>query len=81
MLIVDLEKRLEDKHITLELTDKAKEYLIDNGYDEVYGARPLKRFVTKKLETLIAEKILTEEIKPSSKVTVDCDNNKLVIKK
>ena len=81
LLIVDLEKRLEDKHITLELTDKAKEYLIDNGYDEVYGARPLKRFVTKKLETLIAEKILTEEIKPSSKVTVDCDNNKLVIKK
>ena len=81
LLILDLEKRLEDKHITLELTDKAKEYLIDNGYDEVYGARPLKRFVTKKLETLIAEKILTEEIKPSSKVTVDCDNNKLVIKK
>ena len=81
MLIVDLEKRLEDKHITLELTDKAKEYLIDNGYDEVYGARPLKRFVTKKLETLIAEKILTEEIKPSSKVIVDCEDNKLVIKK
>ena len=81
LLIVDLEKRLEDKHITLELTDKAKEYLIDNGYDEVYGARPLKRFVTKKLETLIAEKILTEEIKPSSKVIVDCEDNKLVIKK
>jgi len=59
LLIVDLEKRLEDKHITLELTESAKEYLIDNGYDEIYGARPLKRFVRKKLETLIAEKILT----------------------
>ena len=81
LLIVDLEKRLEDKHITLELTDKAKEYLIDNGYDEVYGARPLKRFVTKKLETLIAEKILTQEISPSSKVVVDSEDNKLVIKK
>ena len=81
LLIVDLEKRLEDKHITLELTDKAKEYLIDNGYDEVYGARPLKRFVTKKLETLIAEKILTQEISPSSNVVVDCEDNKLVIKK
>ena len=81
LLIVDLEKRLEDKHITLELTDKTKEYLIDNGYDEVYGARPLKRFVTKKLETLIAEKILTQEISPSSNVVVDCEDNKLVIKK
>ena len=81
LLIVDLEKRLEDKHITLELTDKAKGYLIDNGYDEVYGARPLKRFVTKKLETLIAEKILKQEIKPSSKVVVDCENNQLVVKK
>ena len=81
LLIVDLEKRLEDKHITLELTDKAKEYLIDNGYDEVYGARPLKRFVTKKLETLIAEKILIQEISPSSNVVVDCEDNKLVIKK
>ena len=81
LLILDLEKRLEDKHITLELTDKAKEYLIDNGYDEVYGARPLKRFVTKKLETLIAEKILTQEIKPSSKVVVDFADNKLIIKK
>ena len=81
LLIVDLEKRLEDKHITLELTDKAKEYLIDNGYDEVYGARPLKRFVTKKLETLIAEKILTQEIKPSTKVIIDCENHELIIKK
>ena len=79
LLIVDLEKRLEDKHITLELTDKAKEYLIDNGYDEIYGARPLKRFVTKKLETLIAESILKQEIKPSSKVTVDYENSQLVI--
>ena len=47
LLIKDLEKRLEDKHITLELTQNAKDYLIDNGYDQVYGARPLKRFVTK----------------------------------
>ena len=79
LLILDLEKRLEDKHITLELTEKAKEYLIDNGYDEVYGARPLKRFVTKKLETLIAENILKQEIKPLSKVNIDYENNQLVI--
>ena len=80
LLIKDLEKRLEDKHIKLELTNNAKNYLIDNGYDQIYGARPLKRFVSKKLETLIATKILEEKMKPSSKVVVDCVDNKLVIK-
>ena len=54
LLIVDLNKRLADRQIKIELTDKARTYLIDNGYDAVYGARPLKRFVQKKLETLIA---------------------------
>ena len=80
LLIKDLEKRLEDKHITLELTQEAKNYLIDNGYDQVYGARPLKRFVTKKLETLIAQSILEQKISPSSKVLIDCENDNLVIK-
>ena len=79
LLIVDLEKRLADKHIELKLTDSAKKYLIDNGYDEVYGARPLKRFVQKKLETLIAKKILTGEILPNSVVNVDCKSDKLII--
>ena len=79
LLIKDLEKRLEDKHIKLELTNNAKNYLIDNGYDQIYGARPLKRFVSKKLETLIATKILEEKIKPSSKVVVDCVDNRLYI--
>ena len=80
LLIKDLEKRLEDKHITLELTQEAKNYLIDNGYDQVYGARPLKRFVTKKLETLIAQNILEQKISPSSKVLIDCEDDNLVIK-
>ena len=79
LLIKDLERRLEDKHIKLELTQSAKDYLINNGYDEVYGARPLKRFVQKKLETLIARKILTQEILPNTKVVVDCKDNELVI--
>ena len=81
LLIKDLEKRLEDKHIKLELTQSAKDYLINNGYDEVYGARPLKRFVQKKLETLIAKKILTQEVLPNSKVVIDCNNDELYIKK
>ena len=80
LLIVDLEKRLEDKHLELVLTQEAKNYLIDNGYDGVYGARPLKRFVQKKLETLIARKILSQEIEPNSKITVDFDGNELIIK-
>ena len=80
LLIIDLEKRLEDKHIHLELTEAAKNYLIDNGYDEIYGARPLKRFVQKKLETLIAKKILTQEILPNTTVVVDCKENELCLK-
>ena len=80
LLIKDLEKRLEDKHVKLELTQSAKDYLINNGYDEVYGARPLKRFVQKKLETLIAKKILTQEILPNRKVVIDCNNDELYIK-
>ena len=81
LLIKDLERRLEDKHINLKLTDSAKEYLIDNGYDEIYGARPLKRFVQKKLETLVAKKILAQEILPNTTVTVDCINGELDLKK
>ena len=79
LLIKDLEKRLEDKHIRLELTQEAKNYLIENGYDQIYGARPLKRFVTKKLETLIAENILKEKIKPSEKIIIDYKDGNLII--
>ena len=81
LLIVDLEKRISDKHIELQLSDSAKNYLIDNGYDEIYGARPLKRFVQKKLETLIARKILSGEIVPNSRVCIECKDNELIIKK
>ena len=81
LLIKDIENRLEDKNIKLELSQNAKDYLIDNGYDEVYGARPLKRFVQKKLETLIARKILSQEILPNTTVKIDYENNELYIKK
>ena len=81
LLIKDLEKRLADKQIHLVLTPSAKDYLIENGYNEVYGARPLRRLVQKKLETLIAKKILSQEILPKTTVNVDCQNNELVIQK
>ena len=80
LLIVDLNKRLEDRQINIKLSDKAKTYLIDNGYDQIYGARPLKRFVQKKLETLIARKILEQVIVPKSKIKIDYDGKDLIIK-
>ena len=81
LLIADLNKRLEDQEISVDLTNTAKEYLITNGYDPVYGARPLKRFVQKKVETLIAKEIIKQTILPKEKVTIDCKDNELVIKK
>ena len=80
LLIADLNKRLAEQEISVELTNSAKDYLITNGYDAVYGARPLKRFVQKKVETLIAREIIKQTILPKQKVTIDCKNNELVIK-
>ena len=80
LLIADLNKRLENQEITIELTDNAKEYLIKNGYNPVYGARPLKRFVQKKVETLIAKEIIKQTILPKQKVIIDCKENDLIIK-
>ena len=81
LLIVDLNKRLADRQIEIKLTDDARKYLIDNGYDAVYGARPLKRFVQKKLETLIARKILEQAIVPKSKGIVGFDGTGLTVEK
>ena len=81
LLIADLNKRLTDQEITVELTDSAKTYLITNGYDAIYGARPLKRFVQKKVETLIAREIIKQTISPKDKVLIDCKDNELYIKK
>ncbi|MCR5206524.1 MAG: ATP-dependent chaperone ClpB [Lachnospiraceae bacterium] len=58
LLIKDINKRLDDRELTVELTDKASEYIVDNGFDPIYGARPLKRFVQKNVETLAARLIL-----------------------
>ena len=79
LIIKDLEKRLSDKHITLTLTNKAKDFLIEGGFDPIYGARPLKRFVQKKLETLIARELLTGNITDDSNVKIDVKSDNLVI--
>ena len=80
LLLADLSRRLEDKQIKLELTEKAKDYLVENGYDSIYGARPLKRFVQKKLETLVARAIIEQSILPKTSVMVDEENGELVLK-
>lgn len=72
-----LEKRLEDRQITLKLTDAALDYLADVGFDPVYGARPLKRTIQRELETVVARRILAGEIKDGDTVMVDVVNERL----
>ena len=79
-IVKQIERRLVDINVKIVLTDDARRYFIDNGYDEAFGARPLKRLVSNKLETLLANKLINNEIKPNSIVTVDYKDNNLIIK-
>ena len=78
-IILDIENRLSDKHIKIKLTKEAKDYIINNSYDEKYGARPIKRFVSRNLETMLAEEIINDKIKFNSEITIDVKDNKLII--
>lgn len=78
LMINDLQKRLKDKQLVIKVSQKAKDYIIDAGYDPVYGARPLKRFIQSKLETLLARKIISEDIAPESEINIDYDGEKLI---
>ncbi len=78
-IITDIENRLSDKKIKIELTSKAKDFIIDQSYDETYGARPIKRFVSRHLETLIANNIIMENIKFNSTITIDVKDNELIL--
>ncbi len=71
--LASLSERLAEKRISVELTDKAKDYIIEKAYDPVYGARPLKRFISANVETLIARLIIAEDIAPDSEIIIDCD--------
>jgi ATP-dependent Clp protease ATP-binding subunit ClpB len=79
-IISDINKRLDDKKIKVILTDDAKKYIIDNSYDESYGARPIKRFVSRNIETLIAKEIINGNIKYNSEITIDVKNDTLILK-
>ena len=79
-LINDLNKRLNDKNIKISLTEEAKKYIISHGSDTVYGARPLKRYVSKNIETLLAKELVLDNIKFGQQVIVDVEDDKLVLR-
>ena len=80
LMIKDLQNRLEDKQIKLEITDEAKQFIVDNGYDQNFGARPLKRFIKNNVETLVAKKIIGGEIEAGGVLKVGVnDGEQLVV--
>lgn len=80
LLFNDLNKRLSDKQLTVSATSKAKNYIAEAGYDPVYGARPLKRFVQSKVETLIGKMIISKDLNPGTNLVIDYDGSRLFIK-
>ncbi len=80
LLLKGLENRLQDRQITLKVTDKAKQFIVDNGYDVAFGARPLKRFIQNNVETLIAKYMLANDLAPNSTIIVDVANDEIVVK-
>lgn len=80
LLLKKVEGRLSDKQVTLNVTDAAKKYIVKNGYDVAYGARPLKRFIEHNVETMVAKELILKDIAPGTTITVDSDGEKLFVK-
>ncbi len=80
LLIADLNRRLEDKNLIIALTPEAEDYIVEAGYDPSYGARPLKRYLQKNVETLVAKKILADDVKEGQTITIDVIDQKLIAK-
>ena len=78
LLIADVNKRLTDREIQIELTEEAKKMIVDGGYDPNYGARPLKRYLQKNVETLAAKLMLQGDIGTGDTIVIDVENGKLV---
>ena len=81
LLLQKLKKRLEEKQLDLEVSQAAKEYIVNEGYDVNYGARPLKRLIQQKLETLVAREIIANDPAPDTVIRIDYDGTKLFVKK
>ena len=80
LLVAGLNKRLADKELTCMLTPAAKAFVVDNGYDPQFGARPLRRFLQSQVETLIGRKIIADDVLPGATLTVDVENGRLTVK-
>ena len=78
--IHQLNHRLLQQNISIELTDHAKKYIADNGFEQVFGARPLKRFIQKYIETSIAKEIIKGNIEPNSNIIIDYENGQLIFR-
>ncbi len=76
LMLVSLQKRLENKQLTVTVTDAAKEFIIEDGFDPNFGARPLKRYIQRTVETLVAKKIIAVDLAPGSELIVDYDKEK-----
>ena len=81
LLVKDINRRIEDKEISLTVTDKALDYIVEKAYDPVYGARPLKRYLQKNVETLLAKKMLADEVAVGDVLSLNVENDALVIRK
>jgi ATP-dependent Clp protease ATP-binding subunit ClpB len=80
LLIADLRRRLGDKQLRVEITAAAKEFIVEAGSDAVYGARPLKRYIQSRVETLLAKKIIADDVAPDTTLVVDRDENGLFVR-
>ena len=80
LLLGSLNRRLAHKQLKVELTPAAKTYVIDNGYDPLYGARPLRRFLQHTVETLVSRKLIADEVLPDTTLVVDCQGDQLVVR-
>ena len=78
LLMAELNERLADRNISVELSDAAKAFIVENGYDPIYGARPLKRYLQKHVETLSAKLILADEVSEGDTIFIDTQDDKLV---
>jgi ATP-dependent Clp protease ATP-binding subunit ClpB len=78
-LIEDVNSHLSNTHITIKLSENAKNYVVDKAYTKEFGARPIKRFITKNIETLLAENLLNSNIKEGDNLLIDVTNDKFVI--
>ena len=81
LIVADLNHRLEDKQLSIELSPDAEQFIVDNAYDPIYGARPLKRYIQKYVETLSAKLILADQVQMGDTILIAVENGELVAKK